>query len=139
MCISTPATAFWLCQSSYEMMATLLRDLRYATRVLGRGPGFAITAAVHILAPPMGSDTAIFSVIEFDQAINTQRTAPARVAGPPRSGGRSWRTKFLYFLLRPDIAAANALAARTTATNAGARKILPLAFRDNRRCIQART
>ena len=82
-------------------MATLLRDLRYATRVLGRGPGFAITAAVHILAPPMGSDTAIFSVIEFDQAINTQRTAPARVAGPPRSGGRSWRTKFLYFLLSP--------------------------------------
>jgi len=32
---------------------------------------------------------------------------------------------------RPDIAAANALAARTTTTNAGARKILPPAFRDN--------
>jgi len=39
--------------------------------------------------------------------------------------------KFLDFLLRPDIAAANALAARTTTTNAGARKILPPAFRDN--------
>ena len=39
--------------------------------------------------------------------------------------------KFINFLLRPDIAAANALAARTTTTNAGARKILPANFRDN--------
>ena len=39
--------------------------------------------------------------------------------------------QFIDFLLRPDIAGANALAARTTTTNAGARKILPPAFRDN--------
>ena len=39
--------------------------------------------------------------------------------------------KFINFLLRPDIAAANALAARTTTTNAGARKLLPPSFRDN--------
>jgi spermidine/putrescine transport system substrate-binding protein len=39
--------------------------------------------------------------------------------------------EFINFLLRPDIAAANALAARTTTTNAGARKILAPAFRDN--------
>ena len=39
--------------------------------------------------------------------------------------------RFINFLLRPDIAAANALTARTTTTNAGARKILPPAFRDN--------
>ncbi|HEX5230462.1 MAG TPA: spermidine/putrescine ABC transporter substrate-binding protein [Bryobacteraceae bacterium] len=39
--------------------------------------------------------------------------------------------RFINFLLRPDIAAANALAARTTTTNAGARKILPADFRDN--------
>ena len=39
--------------------------------------------------------------------------------------------EFINFLLRPDIAAANALAARTTTTNAGAREILPPAFRDN--------
>jgi spermidine/putrescine transport system substrate-binding protein len=39
--------------------------------------------------------------------------------------------KFVNFLLRPDIAAANALAARTTTTNAGARKRLPPGFRDN--------
>lgn len=39
--------------------------------------------------------------------------------------------EFINFLLRPDIAAANALAARTTTTNAGAHKILPADFRDN--------
>jgi spermidine/putrescine transport system substrate-binding protein len=39
--------------------------------------------------------------------------------------------QFINFLLRPDIAAANALTARTTTTNAGARKILPADFRDN--------
>jgi spermidine/putrescine transport system substrate-binding protein len=39
--------------------------------------------------------------------------------------------KFINFLLRPDIAAANALAARTTTTNAGARKIFPPECRDN--------
>ncbi len=39
--------------------------------------------------------------------------------------------QFINFLLRPGIAAANALAARTTTTNAGARKLLPPDFRDN--------
>jgi spermidine/putrescine transport system substrate-binding protein len=39
--------------------------------------------------------------------------------------------RFIDFLLRPDIAAANALAARTTTTNAGARRLLPADFRDN--------
>lgn len=39
--------------------------------------------------------------------------------------------QFMNFLLRPDIAAANAIAARTTTTNAGARKLLPPGFRDN--------
>lgn len=39
--------------------------------------------------------------------------------------------QFINFLLRPEIAAANALAARTTTTNAGARRILPAGFRDN--------
>lgn len=38
---------------------------------------------------------------------------------------------FVNFLLRPDIAAANALAARTTTTNASARKLFPPEFRDN--------
>ena len=39
--------------------------------------------------------------------------------------------QFINFLMRPEIAAANALAARTTLTNAGARKLFPPAFRDN--------
>lgn len=39
--------------------------------------------------------------------------------------------KFISFLLRPDVAAANALAARTTTTNAGARSLLPKDFREN--------
>ena len=39
--------------------------------------------------------------------------------------------RFIDFLLRPEIAAANALAARTTTTNAGARRLLPADFRDN--------
>ncbi len=39
--------------------------------------------------------------------------------------------KFVDFLLRPEIAAANALAARTTTTNAGARALLPESFRNN--------
>ena len=39
--------------------------------------------------------------------------------------------RFIDFLLRPDIAAANALAARTTTTNAGARRLFPPEFRDN--------
>jgi len=39
--------------------------------------------------------------------------------------------QFIDFLLRPDIAAANALAARTTTTNAGARKLFPADFRNN--------
>lgn len=39
--------------------------------------------------------------------------------------------RFLDFLLRPEIAAANALAARTTTTNGGARTLFPPLFRDN--------
>ncbi len=39
--------------------------------------------------------------------------------------------QFINFLQRPDVAAANALAARTTTTNAGARKLFPADFRDN--------
>lgn len=39
--------------------------------------------------------------------------------------------RFIDFMLRPEVAAANALTARTTTTNAGARKLFPPAFRDN--------
>ena len=39
--------------------------------------------------------------------------------------------RFIDFLLRPDIAASNALASRTTTTNLAARKYFPPDFRDN--------
>ncbi len=39
--------------------------------------------------------------------------------------------RFLDFMLRPQVAAANALAARTTSTNAAARMLLPEGFRNN--------
>ena len=39
--------------------------------------------------------------------------------------------RFIDYMLRPSVAAANALAARTTTTNAAARPLFPPAFRDN--------
>ena len=39
--------------------------------------------------------------------------------------------EFLNYMLRPEVAAANALAARTTTTNAAARALLPESFRSN--------
>ncbi len=39
--------------------------------------------------------------------------------------------RFIDFMLRPSVAAANALTARTTTTNASARRLFPPAFRDN--------
>jgi hypothetical protein len=53
------------------------------------------------------------------------RLSGLRLSSCVKASGRNSRTSSCNFLLRPDIAAANALAARTTTTNAGARKILP--------------
>src|SRR5690242_14613687 len=44
-------------------MSRLLRNLRYAVRVLARSPGFSITVIV-TLALGIGANTAVFSVID---------------------------------------------------------------------------
>jgi spermidine/putrescine transport system substrate-binding protein len=46
---------------------------------------------------------------------------------------------FIDFMLRADVAAANALAARTTTTNASAMSLLPTAFRQNETLYPSRS
>ena len=45
------------------MMATLMQDLRYALRTLGRSPLFAVTTVI-TLAVGIGATTAVFSVVQ---------------------------------------------------------------------------
>jgi hypothetical protein len=46
------------------MLSSLLRDLRYALRTLGRNAGFACVSIV-ALALGVGANSAIFSVVQF--------------------------------------------------------------------------
>lgn len=48
---------------AFRWLETLLQDLRYGVRMLGRGPGFA-AAVVLSLALGIGANTAIFSLID---------------------------------------------------------------------------
>src|SRR6185369_12856285 len=65
-------------------MQTLLQDLRYGLRMLGKRPGFTVVAVI-TLALGIGANTAIFSV------INALVLNPPAIAEPERVAA-IWRT-----------------------------------------------
>ena len=72
-------------------MQTVLQDLRYAVRTLGRAPAYTVVAVL-TLALGIGANTAIFSVIHGvllkDLPFANGRARRAAQAARRRRGGR---------------------------------------------------
>src|SRR5919112_3730257 len=66
-------------------MRTLLKDVRYAARVMARQPGFALVAVL-TLALGIGANTAIFTVIDAALLRSLPYRDPARLV-------HLWETK----------------------------------------------
>ncbi len=62
-------------------METLLQDVKYARRQLGRQPAFAILAGL-TLALGIGVSTALFSVVPGCRPVVRRRSIPWRRWGP---------------------------------------------------------